>query len=234
MPTNRLSRQTSVPALSVLNGTLCGMTSATHWQRWHQPYDDPHSLLSRRLRIVQGHIGDWLDERHEVELSVLSLCAGQCHDLLGVLAGRSDADHVRAVAVELDAGNVAAARAAAGGLPRLQIRQGDAGDRTCWADAAPADLVLLAGVLGNISDADVRRTVAALPALCRDGGTVIWTRTRRPPDLTRSIREWLAAAGFEEVAFDAPDDVGFSVGVHRLAHRPATSPMPGRLFTFLP
>ena len=33
----------------------------------------------------------------------------------------------------------------------------------------PADVVLLVGVLGNVSDADVAATVAAMPRLCAVG-----------------------------------------------------------------
>jgi hypothetical protein len=112
----------------------------------------------------------------------------------------------------------------------VDVRQADAGDPASYPEAA--DLVLMAGVFGNISDTDVRRTVAALPQLCRPGATVIWTRSRRAPDLTGSIRGWFAAAGFAEQAFDAPDGVLFSVGVHRLLRTPASPAPTGRLFDF--
>jgi hypothetical protein len=92
----------------------------------------------------------------------------------------------------------------------------------------------MAGVFGNISDIDVRGTISALPELCAAGATVIWTRTRRAPDLTPAVRGWLAAAGFVEQAFHAPADALFSVGVHRFGgvRRPLTSR--GSLFRFLP
>ena len=65
---------------------------------------------------------------------------------------------------------------------------------------------------GNVSDSDIRRTVEAAPALCSLGASMIWTRHRRPPDLTPQIREWFTAAGFAEIAFDAPG-TGTMVGV---------------------
>lgn len=205
----------------------------TDWVRWHDPYGDPSSALSRRLRIVQGHVADWLDGRPEGPLTVVSACAGQGRDLLEVLAGRSDADRVHAVLLEADPENVAAATAAAAGLSTVDVRRADAGDLAAYRDATPADLVLMAGVFGNISDDDVRRTVAALPHLCRPAAAVIWTRSRRDPDLTGSIRTWFTDAGFTEHAFDAPADTLFSVGVHHLTRTPHTSPPTGRLFTFL-
>jgi len=207
----------------------------TDWHDWHLPYGDETSALSRRLRLVQGHIEGWLDERPESSLRVVSVCAGQGIDLLGVLARRSDAGRVRAVLIEKDPRNVAAARdgVAAAGLRGITVRCADAGDFAAYRDAVPADLVLLAGVLGNISDRDVRATIAAAPRLCAPGATVMWTRTRRAPDLSPAVRGWFADAGFVERAFHAPADVLFSVGVHQLQGPPEDPPSSGRIFAFV-
>ena len=58
--------------------------------------------------------------------------------------------------------------------------------------------MLACGVFGNISDADVFHTINLLPQLCRPGATVIWTRSRRVPDLTPAIRQYFAAHGFAD------------------------------------
>ena len=76
-------------------------------------------------------------------------------------------------------------------------------------------------------------TRAALPQLCAAGATLIWTRTRCPPDLTPAIRRWLAAIGFVERAFHTPDDVLFSVGVHEFLGQPQPLNPYGRLFRFV-
>ncbi|RAO03697.1 hypothetical protein GAR05_00677 [Micromonospora saelicesensis] len=211
------------------------MTAQTHWQAWHEPYADENSPLSRRLRLVQQHIASWLDQRSDERLTVVSACAGQGHDLIGVLASRSDAQRVHGTLLEYDAGNVTAAQAAAdqAGLSNIVIRQADAGQLSSYLGAAPADLVLMVGVFGNISDADVERTVAALPRLCAESATVIWTRARRDSDLTSAVRRWLRDAGFVEQAFHAPDDVRFSVGVHRFESAPQPLDPAGTIFTFL-
>jgi hypothetical protein len=98
----------------------------------------------------------------------------------------------------------------------------------------PPDLVLLADVFGNISDADVEATIEALPSVCAAGAVVVWTRHRRAPDLTGQIRTWLTDGGFEEESFVAPSDAIFSVGVNRYARctPPAADP-PETLFTFI-
>jgi hypothetical protein len=167
---------------------------------------------------------------------LVSLCAGQGHDVIGILAVHPRRDDVRAVLVESDPRNVVLARCAAAGkgLPGVEVRQADAGLAACVADVLPADVLLLCGIFGNVSDRDIRRTVQAVPALCRAGATVIWTRHRRPPDLTPQIRRWFAAAGMTEIAFDALETSALtSVGVHRLGHGPAAGLPNGRLFTFV-
>ncbi|MEU8007766.1 SAM-dependent methyltransferase [Catellatospora sp. NPDC049111] len=209
------------------------MSADKDWYDWHGPYADPGSPLSRRLRLVQVHVDRWLDERPEPLLTVVSACAGQGRDLLGVLARRPDAARVRATLIEYDPRNAAAARAEAERLGvAVTVNCADAGLPESYAGAVPADLLLFAGVFGNIGDADVRRTVAALPRLCSPAATVIWTRTRRAPDLTPSIRTWFAEAGFAETAFHAPEDVLFSVGVHRLTAPPPATPPDRPLFRF--
>ena len=211
------------------------MNDGKDWYAWHGPYADPASPLARRLRLIRQHIDGWLDERPGEALSVLSMCAGQGHDILAVLASRSDADRVDATLVEYDSRNVAAARstATAEGLDTVTVMQADAGDLVSYRQAVPADLVLMVGVLGNISDADARATSRTLPQLCAADATVIWTRTRRAPDLTPTVRAWFADAGFAERAFTAPRDVLFSVGVHRFTGTPQPLAAGGTIFRFV-
>jgi predicted RNA methylase len=68
---------------------------------------------------------------------IVSACAGQGHDLIGVLAQRTDADRVDATLIESDPRNVRAARAVATAarLANVEVRQADAGDLTSYRDA---------------------------------------------------------------------------------------------------
>jgi hypothetical protein len=209
------------------------------WVRWHDAYDDPTSYLSARLACVQAHLSDALTAVPPGPVRLLSLCAGQGKDVLGVLPGHPRRDDVTAVLVEYDSHNAAVAADGARnlGLTAVEVRQADAGMPANYADALPADVLLLCGIFGNVSDEDVRRTVLAATAMCEPGATVIWTRHRMPPDLTPQLRTWFTEAGFAEVAFpELPAAPLAGVGVARwpaATQRSAPGALPeGRLFAF--
>ena len=216
----------------------------THdWVRWHDAYEDPASGLSTRLALVRAHLSDALATAPAGPIRLVSLCAGQGRDVIGVLPGHPRRADVSALLVELDPVNarVASDGAAAAGLTGVTVREADAGVVASYADTLPADVLLLCGIFGNVSDEDIRQTATAAAAMCAAGGTVIWTRHRRPPDRTGQIRTWFTAAGFDELAFDAPTTETLTgVGVCRLpaATPPAATmaaPLPGgRMFTFRP
>ena len=132
------------------------------------------------------------------------MCAGQGRDVIPVVVDHPRGGDVRARLVELDPRNLEyARRTATGGQGAvIDLHRADAGTTDAYVDFVPAEVVLACGVFGNVTVDDIRRTVLSLPALCAGDATVIWTRHRRPPDLTPTIREWFEGAGFEEVAFD--------------------------------
>jgi Putative methyltransferase len=215
------------------------------WADWHAGYDDPSSSLAARLERVRAHLRLALDRAPAGPVRLVSLCAGQGRDVIGVLPGHARRRDVSAVLIESDERNAAAARRAAAdaGLSQLEVRQADASRASQFADALPADVLLLCGIFGNISARDIQRTVAAAPALCSAGAIVIWTRHRRAPDLTPDIRAWFGASGFDEVAFDALETSTLvGVGVSRLrrgtaegqpaAGQPAAGLPDEPLFTF--
>jgi ubiquinone/menaquinone biosynthesis C-methylase UbiE len=202
------------------------------WRQWHEAYEDA-SPLRARLDIVQDRIRDALTARPaDRPTRVISLCAGQGRDLLPVLAERPERN-VSARLVELDAHNVSVARERVRdeNLDGVDVVQADAALTSAYEGAVPADLILVCGVFGNVSDADVRTTIGELSRLCAPGATVIWTRSRRAPDLTPSIRSWFAHAGFEEISF-VGEPGSFSVGVHRLRRGPDAFRADLELFRF--
>jgi hypothetical protein len=109
----------------------------------------------------------------------------------------------------------------------------DAGTSDSYADVVPADLVLVCGVFGNITEADMMNTIDRLPMLCAPGATVIWTRHRRRPDATPAVRARFVQNGFEEIAFAAPENSMFAVGACRLFTPPRRFESGVRLFDFV-
>jgi hypothetical protein len=205
-----------------------------NWHEWHLDYDDPSTRLAERLEAVQRQLAAALDRSGAGPVRVVSICAGQGRDLLGVLAGHPRAPDVRARLVELDPRNAEVASLAArdAGLA-IEVVVGDASTTTAFDGAVPADLVLACGVFGHATDDDIRRMITLLPTLCAPGATVVWTRGRFERDLRPAIRSWFAEAGFEEVAFETGDDGSWGVGANWLTVGPPRYEPGVRLFTFL-
>jgi hypothetical protein len=203
------------------------------WQDWHHDYDKPGTSLARRLDAVQQRIRIALDDAPPGPLRAVSLCAGQGRDLIGVLAGHPRRDDVAARLVELDERNAAYAResAAAAGLHQVEVVTGDASLTGQYEGMVPAYLVLVCGVFGNMTDADVERTIGYCTQLCAQGGTVVWTRGRFEPDLVPQICDWFAERGFAELWVSEPG-AGYGVGAHRFLATPDPLEPGARMFTF--
>lgn len=162
---------------------------------------------------------------------MISMCAGDGRDLLGVLPGHPRGKDVSGRLVELNAELARRARVAT--PAPVEILVADAGTSDSYVGVAPADLVLACGIFGNVSEHDIPRTIASWPMLCKKGATVIWTRGASEPDLRDAIRGWVATAGFQEVACDgAPEKHG--VGMARMARDPLPLMDGLRFFEFLP
>ena len=211
------------------------MSDGTDWHAWHDGYEDASSDLSHRLEVVRTAVRDWADVRPWGRSRVISICAGQGHDLVGALTDHPRRAEVTGLLVDLDPANVRAAQGSldSAGLTGVRAVVGDAGRAEVYRSAVPADLVLVCGVFGNVPDDDVARTVRALPQLCADGATVVWTRHRRPPDLTPALREWFARAGFAERSFTSPGAGRLAVGVHVLTGPTAPFDPHQELFAFV-
>jgi hypothetical protein len=188
------------------------------------------------LGVVQQRLRELLDAAPSGPIRVISMCAGQGRDLLGVLPTHPRREDVTAALIEIDQGNAAWARdaAARAGLHQFEVLEADAATSDAYAPYVPADVVLACGIFGNISDADLERTARNLSMLGHAGTAVIWTRHRQPPDLTPAIRRWFGESGFQESSFDGLENENHSgVGVVRLAGEPVPFTPGFRFFTFL-
>jgi hypothetical protein len=204
------------------------------WKTWLDGYEVADSWMARRLRTVQERIRVALDAVPAGPLNVISLCAGDGRDLLPVLAEHPRRGDVRASLVELDPRNAAAASQAAraAGLDQVGVVTGDASLIDHYQDLAPADLVLICGVFGNIGDGDIGRTIGVCDQLCKSGGTVIWTRHRGAPDRVPLICERFGERGFALTWLSQPD-VGYGVGVHEFTGTPQPPRSGIRMFEFI-
>jgi hypothetical protein len=202
------------------------------WAAWHEAYDNLDTPLAHRLRVVQARITEALDQAQPGPLRAISICAGQGRDLIGVLREHPRCRDVTARLVELEPRNAAAARqcAADAGLTQVEVVTGDAAQTRVYAGMTPSSLVLACGVFGNITDDDVARTIRCCTGLCAPGGTVVWTRGRREPDLIPQICDWFAAEGFALVGVSEPG-TRWAVGAHRFEGQ--SRPLPDqKMFTF--
>ena len=202
---------------------------------WHDSYDTPGSRLHLRLLVVQDLIAHALDQLPPGGVRVISMCAGQGRDVITVASRHRRGNDLSGRLVELDETNVAAAGALIDGhaLAGLEVVQGDAGLSDAYADAAPADLVVACGIFGNITDDDIARTIAFLPAMCAAGAWVVWTRHPKPEGIIDRIERWLVAAGFVNEMRVVPEDRAFGVGAARLVADPLPFRAGERLFEFV-
>jgi len=203
------------------------------WIAWHKRYDGD-SQQAKRLPFVRRRIAEAISDAPAGPIRLISMCAGDGRDVLGALDGHPRREDVHGRLVELnpviaERAEVAVKAAAVA----LEVLRTDAGSTDAYLGVVPAEVVLVCGVFGNLSLADVERTIRLLPTLCAARATVVWTRTREVPDITPAIRGWFADSGFEEIAFDVVPDSMASVAVNRLAIEPAAFVPGERIFRFV-
>ena len=214
---------------------MMGAMALRDYADWHGEYDRAGSPLHLRLLVVQDLIATALDELSPGPIQVISMCAGQGRDLIGVARRHRRGGDLAGVLVEADPRNAAAARTGIeqAGLGGLTVIEGDAGQSGAYAGAVPAGLVLACGIFGNVSDEDIRRTVGFLPALCSPGAWVIWTRHPRQDGILPSIQGWFEDAGFRPQALVVPEGNLFGVGAARLTASPRPFRSGQELFSFV-
>jgi len=219
-----------------------GIEKPRDWVAWHDAYDRAGSGLSNRLRVVQDLLARALDGCAPGPIRLLSMCAGQAHDVVGALSSHPRRDDVTGLLAELDPTNAALARRRLedAGLRTIEVLEADAGFAATYVDIVPADVLVVCGVFGNVPLGDIARTVLELRTLAAPRAWVLWTRGRSDSDdATPAIRRWFGAAGYEEVAFVAPPVRtdgdgwgGFTVGCHRLVAEPLPYVADAELFRF--
>lgn len=186
------------------------------WAEWHKRYETSLLLLAR-LRIVREQIVAALDEYPCGPIKIVSLCAGDGRDLIEALTDHPRRADVTAVLLDTDVSSLERGRAAAvdTGLGRqLQFLHADATVAANYAGIVPADLVIISGVLGHVSEASLFHFLESLPMLCKTGGSVIWNRglvANQGSKHVSLIRDQLRRGGFEELHYEVTSHNGFAV-----------------------
>jgi len=214
---------------------------AKDWHEWHRHYDNPNSSIAFRLTVVQRDLRRALAEApcgEEGIVDLISMCAGEGRDVLPVLAEQNRCRRVKAILVEYDPAMSQRARAGVESLSLsgVEVITADAGTTDTYRNLPPAQVLLVCSVFGNIPEADMRRTIATLPALLATDGIVIWTRAGRTGnDHSLEVSRCFLDYGFTEMSLTSTIDDMFRVGMHRLVNRPANLPPPEpgtRMFNF--
>jgi len=206
------------------------------WFAWHDNYRT-RPRMRQRLQIVREYISTCLHKYPPGKITVVSVCAGDGRDLIGTLFDHPRSSDVCARLIELDPRLVEAGRTAAksAGLgEQLEFVCADATQSSVYAGVAPADLVLVCGVFGNVPEAELQGLTWSLRFLCRKDGFIIWTRDLIEDGDRRLavIRELLHESGFEEVSFKMTLAGNMGVGTHRYLGEPLPLPDDQQLFVF--
>jgi hypothetical protein len=190
------------------------------WVRWHENYKASPALKARLL-VVREHLSRCFNSQPPGVIQVLSICAGDARDLIGLLATHPRKMDVRAYLVENNAELVENGQKViieAGFEEQLQFVIADATISSTYLGLAPVDIVLMSGVFGNLRSKEVARLIGSLGLLCKYGGYVVWTRHRRLHDGLNQIaliRQLFSESDFGEVLIENTSDDRFTIGSHR-------------------
>jgi hypothetical protein len=188
------------------------------WTGWPaRAYE--RSGSQQRLAAVQVHLADCLDSAATGRVRVLSMCAGDGRDVIGVLESHPRKRDAVAWLVEMDQKSVAlgVGRATDAGLAgTINFLRGDATDSATYRNVAPGDIVLVCGVWGHVPSDERASLVSSLAALCRPGGAVIWTRgVRRGMERLHEIQAHFSGSCWQELRVSITPDQKWAVATYR-------------------
>src|SRR6478735_4688302 len=125
---------------------------AWRWATWpDRAYQNEG--YQQRLSVVQEHLVESLDAAPAGRVRILSICAGDGRDVIGVLQSHSRRHEVSACLVEQSGRSVRLGqdRVNAAGLNGVvSFLEGDATEFATYQAIAPAEIVLFCGVWGHV------------------------------------------------------------------------------------
>ncbi len=203
--------------------------------RWHDDYADPNSNNSARLRRVRGLIAAELDARLRPAAPAQPLLRRRPRHprrARGAPRGRRPHHRPHRRAITRPRRNRPPARTASIGAD-IEVVCADAGDPRNAVGAIPADLVLLVGIMGDISEDDILYLARTSASFCAPGAYLIWSRGGQYTDLNARIDASFAEAGFTEREFFTEPPHKYGLGTARWPHAETPAlPLDRQLFTF--
>ena len=212
------------------------MNSGKDWKKWHTLYDDDQSGLAKRLRLVQDAIANSLPNDVLIDnYQIIDICAGDGRDLIEVLAHYPEKDHVHSLLVEIDERLATSSEKAASNanIQNVTVYTGDASVLATYRNVAAADLILLCGIFGNISNEDIEKTIKSLAQLSKQGTRVIWTRHLRQPSVVPEIRNYFINHNFKELDYKTTADQSYAVVTCEFHGSPQPLNHKTKMFTFI-
>ena len=207
------------------------------WGGWpEQAYQ--RDAYQQRLSAVQEHLAECLDAAPPGPVHIISICAGDGRDVIGVLESHPRRDDVSAWLVESNEQSVdfGIRRAQSAGLERtVNFVNEDATDYVTYRNMAPADIVLVCGVWGHVPTPERKLLLRAIASLCKPNGVVIWTRgvskgMHRLHEIEALFAESPTAWATARISLTS--DKKWGVVTHRYCGQTLERPEAGRIFRF--
>jgi putative methyltransferase len=205
------------------------------WKGWPaEAYSEVR--YQQRLEAVQEHLRKNLNEAPAGPLRLISICAGDGRDVIGVLQTHKRRTDVSAWLVELDRESVAAGvrETSIVGLDDIvRFINGDATDYTTYEGIAPANVVLACGVWGHVPAHERASLAGAIAELCKLRGTITWTRGVSAGMVRlNEIERLFVRPRWENVRTTITADKRWAVATYRNFGPPVALPVAGRIFNF--
>jgi hypothetical protein len=183
-----------------------GIVQIDNWSNWHNEYENENSELNARKRAVQAEVFALAAKCQPGPITIISICGGQGREVIGALEHHPRRADVRGRIVELDEDNAAFARSTArkAGIG-IEVFAGDASLAASYAGLPPADIVVISGVFGHLSNSDRVSLISFVRQIVKTGASVVYTFFRWDEEQVQQLRSYFSDQQFEEGAFETLD-----------------------------